>query len=316
MSPIPQSLSSALPRLKNRLSQAFLRSSSPHDTITSHQHNVTPASSHSPACVPSSSRSSTPLFSYFSDLQHSRTNQNTPEPPSQRYDSPDSNWTGLESNTLRSSRTWAKKVPRASVLGYFSSTSLTSSEASLPSTTPGPRPSLSSSRSHMSTSRTSSSIVAADAGGRKFLSVRTALSLQAPSLWSLRSSDASAAEMRPDSNQSAENTTRTPGITSIPQETAPSRFAKATAFLRPPNAKRKRKMVVSGIKSGDLRREQALRKWCSSQGEVSRLVRVANGNIHVSYRSAEVAEEVCCIRGRVIIDGVGTVNLSWFRGTP
>jgi hypothetical protein len=51
-----------------------------------------------------------------------------------------------------------------------------------------------------------------------------------------------------------------------------------------------------------------------TQGEVARMVRVPNGDVHVAFKSADVAEEVCRLRARVIMPHVGPVHLSWFQG--
>lgn len=78
--------------------------------------------------------------------------------------------------------------------------------------------------------------------------------------------------------------------------------------------RRKKKLVVSGIAHGDSQRTTSLRHWCETFGEVTRIVRMPNADLHVHFRKAEVAETVCRVRARVTIPSVGSVQLSWYRG--
>ncbi|KAI0285289.1 hypothetical protein BGY98DRAFT_887472, partial [Russula aff. rugulosa BPL654] len=78
--------------------------------------------------------------------------------------------------------------------------------------------------------------------------------------------------------------------------------------------KRKKKLVVSGIAKGDQARLEAVRKWCESFGEVNQITRMPNGDLHIDFRKAEVADTVCRVNARVHIAGVGSVSLSWYSG--
>ena len=57
--------------------------------------------------------------------------------------------------------------------------------------------------------------------------------------------------------------------------------------------KRKKKLVVSGIGVNDTQRLEAMTKWCESFGEVTQIIRLPNGDLHVHFRRADVAETVC-----------------------
>ncbi|KIL71712.1 hypothetical protein M378DRAFT_155318 [Amanita muscaria Koide BX008] len=78
--------------------------------------------------------------------------------------------------------------------------------------------------------------------------------------------------------------------------------------------KKKRRLVVSGIKPNDVRKFDNLKHWCESFGEVSQITRMPNHDLHVHFRSAEVADTVCRLRAKVFINGVGSVQLSWTYG--
>ncbi|KAF7979393.1 hypothetical protein HWV62_42494 [Athelia sp. TMB] len=54
--------------------------------------------------------------------------------------------------------------------------------------------------------------------------------------------------------------------------------------------RQKKKLVISGIAHGDAQRTTALRLWCETFGEVTRIVRMPNADLHVHFRKAEVAE--------------------------
>ncbi|KAL0071723.1 hypothetical protein AAF712_000645 [Marasmius tenuissimus] len=77
---------------------------------------------------------------------------------------------------------------------------------------------------------------------------------------------------------------------------------------------KKKKLVISGIASNDVRKFEGAKRWCESFGEVNQIVRMPNGDLHVHFRSAEVADTVCRLRAKVYIAGVGSVNLSWYTG--
>ncbi|KAJ8487316.1 hypothetical protein ONZ51_g4271 [Trametes cubensis] len=76
----------------------------------------------------------------------------------------------------------------------------------------------------------------------------------------------------------------------------------------------KRKLIISGIPPDDARRFDGVKKWCESFGELNSITRVHNGDLHVDFRKAEVADTVCRLNARVYIAGVGSVCLSWFTG--
>jgi hypothetical protein len=78
--------------------------------------------------------------------------------------------------------------------------------------------------------------------------------------------------------------------------------------------KRKKKLIVSGIAKGDQLRLEAVRRWCESFGEVNQITRMPNGDLHIDFRKAEVADTVCRVNARVHINGVGSVSLSWYSG--
>lgn len=77
---------------------------------------------------------------------------------------------------------------------------------------------------------------------------------------------------------------------------------------------RKKRLVVSGIALNDSTRLEGVQKWCESFGEVDQVTRMPNGDLHVNFRKAEVADMVCRVRARVQIAGVGSVHLSWTYG--
>ncbi|EGO05303.1 hypothetical protein SERLA73DRAFT_174395 [Serpula lacrymans var. lacrymans S7.3] len=77
---------------------------------------------------------------------------------------------------------------------------------------------------------------------------------------------------------------------------------------------KKKKLVISGIGFNDSRRLEAATRWCQSFGEVDQITRMPNGDLHVNFRKAEVADTVCRVRAKVHIASVGSVYLSWFSG--
>ncbi|KAK0208828.1 hypothetical protein DFS33DRAFT_1380318 [Desarmillaria ectypa] len=85
------------------------------------------------------------------------------------------------------------------------------------------------------------------------------------------------------------------------------------ASLSTRNSKKK-KLIISGIGPDDTRRFEGVKRWCESFGELSQIMRMPNGDLHVYFRSAEVADTVCRLRAKVCIAGVGSVNLSWYAG--
>ncbi|KAF9269969.1 hypothetical protein L218DRAFT_992644 [Marasmius fiardii PR-910] len=79
-------------------------------------------------------------------------------------------------------------------------------------------------------------------------------------------------------------------------------------------SQKKKKLVINGIAPNDVRKFEGAKRWCESFGEVSQIVRMPNGDLHVYFKSAEVADTVCRLRAKVFIAGVGSVNLSWYTG--
>jgi hypothetical protein len=47
---------------------------------------------------------------------------------------------------------------------------------------------------------------------------------------------------------------------------------------------------------------------------VDQIVRMPNGDLHIHFRLAEVADTVCRVKAKVNISGVGSVQLSWYTG--
>ncbi|KAG2350855.1 hypothetical protein BDR05DRAFT_869022 [Suillus weaverae] len=76
----------------------------------------------------------------------------------------------------------------------------------------------------------------------------------------------------------------------------------------------KKKLVIGGIAPNDIKRLEAVQKWCQSFGEVDQITRMPNGDLHVNFHKAEVADTVCRVRAKVYIAGVGSVHLSWYSG--
>ncbi|KAH7916364.1 hypothetical protein BJ138DRAFT_995653 [Hygrophoropsis aurantiaca] len=77
---------------------------------------------------------------------------------------------------------------------------------------------------------------------------------------------------------------------------------------------KKKKLVISGIRMNDTARLEAAQRWCQSFGEVDQITRMPNGDLHVNFHKAEVADTVCRVRAKVQIPGVGSVHLSWYTG--
>ncbi|KAH6916946.1 hypothetical protein BKA70DRAFT_1417728 [Coprinopsis sp. MPI-PUGE-AT-0042] len=77
---------------------------------------------------------------------------------------------------------------------------------------------------------------------------------------------------------------------------------------------KKKKLVISGVGVHETRKFDGVKKWCESFGEIRQISRVPNGDLHIEFRKAEVADTVCRIRAKVFISGVGSVHLSWITG--
>jgi len=116
-----------------------------------------------------------------------------------------------------------------------------------------------------------------------------------------------------DTRTPVENTPQVPQIV-YPDATKGSTSRVSLSSLSSPRDKRKKKLVVSGIGVNEVGKLEAMKKWCESFGEVTQINRMPNGDLHVHFRKAEVAETVCRVRARVTISGVGSVHLSWFIG--
>ncbi|KAG2155627.1 hypothetical protein DEU56DRAFT_315856 [Suillus clintonianus] len=76
----------------------------------------------------------------------------------------------------------------------------------------------------------------------------------------------------------------------------------------------KKKLVIGGIAPNDVKRLEAVQDWCQSFGEVDQITRMPNGDLHVNFHKAEVADTVCRVRAKVYIARVGSVHLSWYSG--
>lgn len=134
-----------------------------------------------------------------------------------------------------------------------------------------------------------------------------------PSLWSLPT-DASHINDPPESDKTIARERATSGPLRIPLTFRGSSGSSGASILPTHRRKRKRKLVISGIPPGDSRRYDHIRLWCESFGDLNQITRVPNGDLHVDFRSSEVADTVCRLHARVHINGVGSVGLSWFTG--
>ncbi|KAJ3721642.1 hypothetical protein C8R42DRAFT_56208 [Lentinula raphanica] len=86
------------------------------------------------------------------------------------------------------------------------------------------------------------------------------------------------------------------------------------AALSSKNHKKKR-LIISGIAPDDVRKFEGVKKWCENFGEVSHIIRMPNGDLHVHFKSADVADTVCRLRAKVYIVGCGSVGVSWATGS-
>ncbi|EAU92759.1 hypothetical protein CC1G_01804 [Coprinopsis cinerea okayama7 len=80
------------------------------------------------------------------------------------------------------------------------------------------------------------------------------------------------------------------------------------------NQKKKKKLVISGVGVHETRKFEGVRRWCESFGEIRQVTRAPNGDLHIEFRKADVADTVCRVRAKVFIAGVGSVYLSWITG--
>ncbi|KAI0749153.1 hypothetical protein BC629DRAFT_121400 [Irpex lacteus] len=220
--------------------------------------------------------------------------------------------TTSDATTVASSTSnWGVPVKPPSVMGHFS----TASEASRAEFTRLPRPSTSSTVTRSSetthtrlSTDTDNSGVPSRYGRPAAKSTTTSSTVSRPSrsLWSL-SPDASHMNDPPGCTKMLAK--QPTSSARIPLDRIPN-----NSVLTLTKGRKKRKLIVSGITPGDQRRYDHLRQWCESFGELNQITRVPNGDLHVDFRSAEVADTVCRIHAAVHINGVGTVSLSWYTG--
>ncbi|TFK94411.1 hypothetical protein K466DRAFT_476581 [Polyporus arcularius HHB13444] len=188
------------------------------------------------------------------------------------------------------------------------------------SSSPPPRPSTSSSITHSGSStvytRTSS-----DAPRKMYFgSIRshssTTIFSSTPSLWSLPA-DASHMYDPPESTKVIARDrvmSSSEGAPMTWRPSTPAHMGSVSNLLTSPKARKKRKLIISGIPPDDERRFDGVKKWCESFGELNCITRVPNGDLHIDFRRVEVADTVCRLNARVHIAGVGSVCLSWFTG--
>ncbi|KAI0639549.1 hypothetical protein C8Q77DRAFT_1214077 [Trametes polyzona] len=316
-SPSAASTSPATPRKSIRASQGIFHSGSPlrslHLTFTSRRPSAPAASaprSHSPASSTSTFRRAPGAAAA---LAHSRgSSLSTVHAIQQRS-------AHRESPELSASppKTTAWKFKRPSVAGHFSPGPEDENEGVHP-----PRPSTSSSITH-SGSSTAYTRTSSDAPRKMhFGSIRshssTTIFSASPSLWSLPT-DASHINDPPESEKvlardRLQSSSESASVAWKPSPSGVPHLATVTNMLTSPRARRKRKLIISGIPPDDERRFVGVRKWCESFGELNSITRALNGDLHVDFRKAEVADTVCRLNARVYIAGVGSVCLSWFTG--
>ncbi|KAI0778324.1 hypothetical protein BD413DRAFT_465897 [Trametes elegans] len=312
--PASRSETPSSPRKSQRTSQGIFHVGSPlrslHLTLTSRRPS-TPSSSAAPRAHSPASSTSTFRRNPGHAGSHSRGSSlatvNALHQRGGRADTPE----------LAASppKTTAWKFKRPSVADHFSP-----APEEEPEPVHAPRPSTSSSVTHSGSStvytRTSS-----DAPRKMhFGSIRSHSSATifsaSPSLWSLPT-DASHINDLPDCEKVLARDRHLSGPEGAvwkPVSSAGAHFGSVTNILATPRARRKRKLIISGIPPHDERRFEGVRKWCESFGELSSITRAPNGDLHVDFRKAEVADTVCRLNARVFIAGVGSVCLSWFTG--
>ncbi|OSD03210.1 hypothetical protein PYCCODRAFT_1467075 [Trametes coccinea BRFM310] len=316
--PASRSETPSTPRKSFRASQGIFHSGSPlrslHLTFTSRRPSA-PASSASLARPHSPASSTTSTFRRNPAASHSRGSSlstvNALHQRSARTESPEL--------STSPPKTTAWKFKRPSVAGHFSPMPENDSAEQIPP----PRPSTSSSVTHSGSStvytRTSS-----DAPRKMYFgSIRshssTTIFSASPSLWSLPT-DASHINDPPESEKviARDRLQSASEGSPIPWKPSPStvpHMGSVTSLLTSPRSRsKKRKLIISGIPPDDERRFEGVRKWCESFGELNSITRAPNGDLHIDFRKAEVADTVCRLNARVYIAGVGSVCLSWFTG--
>ncbi|KAI0824996.1 hypothetical protein BC628DRAFT_274358 [Trametes gibbosa] len=316
--PAPVPAPATTPRKSFRSSQAIFPSSSPlrslHLTFSSRRPSAPATSaprSHSPASSISTFRR-TPAPAGLHSRDSSLVTVNAIHQRSARTDSPEL--------SASPPKTTAWKFKRPSVAGHFSPAPSDENE----SAHPPPRKSTSSSATQSGSStvytRTSSDVP----HKMHFGSIRSHSSATifstSPSLWSLPT-DASHINDPPESEHvlardRLQSSSESSVVAWKPSSSPVPHFGSVSSLLASPRSRnrRKRKLIVSGIPPDDERRFQGVRKWCESFGELSSINRAPNGDLHVDFRKAEVADTVCRLNARVYIAGVGSVCLSWFTG--
>ncbi|CDO75494.1 hypothetical protein BN946_scf184935.g30 [Trametes cinnabarina] len=306
------------PRKSFRASQGIFHAGSPlrslHLTLTSRRPSA-PASSASLARPHSPASSSTSTFRRNPAASHSRGSSlstvNALHQRSARTESPEL--------SASPPKTTAWKFKRPSVAGHFSPMP----EDDGVELIPPPRPSTSSSVTHSGSStvytRTSS-----DAPRKMhFGSIRshssTTIFSTSPSLWSLPT-DASHINDPPECDKvlardRLQSASEGSSPAWKPVSSGMPHMGSVTSLLSSPRSRRKkRKLIISGIPPDDGQRFDGVRKWCESFGELNAIIRAPNGDLHIDFRKAEVADTVCRLNARVYIAGVGSVCLSWFTG--
>ncbi|KAI0669762.1 hypothetical protein C8Q78DRAFT_143261 [Trametes maxima] len=337
--PASRSQTPSTPRKASRTSQGLFHAGSPlrslHLTFTSRRPSAPAvtahdARAHSPASSTSTFRRnaghvvSHSRGSSLSTVNALRQHQHQHQQHQQQQER--ARGTRTESPELSASppKTTAWKFKRPSVAGHFSPAPEDEGEGAQP-----PRPSTSSSVTH-SGSSTVFTRSSADAPRKMYFgSIRshssTTIFSASPSLWSLPT-DASHINDPPESEKvlardrvksSSERGAAASTSASIawkPPSSPVPHIGSVTNMLTSPRSRKKRKLIISGIPPDDERRFDGVRRWCESFGELSSITRAHNGDLHVDFRKAEVADTVCRLNARVYIAGVGSVCLSWFTG--
>lgn len=256
---------------------------------------------------PSLDRHSTLQRPPFSMGRHGRAvSDGSPAPTQLQYDTSETPPAG---HSPSSYGPWAFKRP--SVLGTFTPSYASADEGSASHLSP-PRPSFSSTLTFSSgTTGVSTDPCTPNIGTPSSASSSRPKGPQ-HSLWSLPP-DASHLHDPPNADTALHVK---PGTLRLPfsLKTSGKSFRHVPSMLPISRDKRKKKLVVSGIAKGDQLRLEAVRKWCESFGEVNQITRMPNGDLHIDFRKAEVADTVCRVNARVHIAGVGSVSLSWYSG--
>ena len=261
--------STSTPR-KARNSQGIFHASSPlrslHLTFSSRRHPSAPVSGAQRPHSPASSASTGTFRRNERTASHSRGSSlstvNPLQRESQRNARPD-----LAELAVTPPKTTAWKFKRPSVAGHFTPTlpdDLDDSENG----SPPPRPSTSSSVTHSGSSTTYTRTSSDAPRTMYFGSIRshssTTIFSSSPSLWSLPT-DASHINDPPESTKVIardRDLSSSEGAPMTWKPTTPTNLTNVTSLLTSPRARRKRKLIISGIPPHDERRFDAVRKWC------------------------------------------------------